>query len=288
MASPSGIRRFGSYIFPPTQEDFYTNFSNLVPSNTRLPGKDGSFRLNGDSRSPSESGSVTVAFLLKSLTREEMDGLRDALKVIGDWGLQKLVYQPTDPNSPERYCYAEVNNLPDSQNKDGHTDLWQVVRLNFTVPDPYWLVRASEDWLLGDDYILGDDLTLGDGGSTITASGTSTTDTINNPGSATSIAQVVVQPGTGDSCENVRVQRLVGGVVVDEISYTGVLVEGDHFAIDGAAQFARVNGSPAWDSVGYMHVDFFRLAPGDNTVRVLFENGGDAADVRIYFEPRYR
>lgn len=108
-------------------------------------------------------------------------------------------------------------------------------------------------------------------------------------GNATALPVLAVIPGVGDSCEDVRVQRIVQGATVDEVRYRPVLSAGDELMVNGAMQFIHVNGVRTFKpDVNWKHPDFMRLLPGNNTLRIRMKNGSDAATVYLWWLNTWR
>jgi hypothetical protein len=131
------------YVFPDIQGGFSTNFGDLVPRTSRLIGVSGGFDGYGGAPAPQSVGRVQFGFTLIAQTRAEMDAKRDTLKQLSNWGVQRLYIQPSDQATPERYCYARLNNINMAQRLDEHTNLWQPVQLVFQVSDPRWISEAG-------------------------------------------------------------------------------------------------------------------------------------------------
>ena len=81
---------------------------------------------------------------------------------------------------------------------------------------------------------------------------------------------------------------MIGTLVVDEVVYTGTLSAGDTLSINGKTGAITVNGSSDWANISYEHRDFLRLLPGENSIKVVFANAGDAATVTFYYRDSYR
>lgn len=288
-----GIVSFGTYTFPKTLKEFVSNFGDVVPSTVRMPGLDGAWNSDGDGDAPSQTGKITVGFMLMAETREEMDALRDAVRGLRRQGVARLVYQPTDPTDPARFCLARVNMLIMSERKDNHTDLWQDVQLIFQVSDPVWKVNNYGGHYIGEPGLIIDDpatWTIGGGGYSVAASGLSTSITVPYVGNAPAIPKVFIEPGSGDSCEDVIIERVASsGLVLDSVRYSGVIAFGQSLCIDGEKQIVTVNGAEAWANVmDYQHPDLLRLEPDETSFIVKFKNAGDAADVQFNFYDAYR
>jgi hypothetical protein len=290
MTTYGGIVRFGDYNLPNLGRftcDFAMQQTQMVP----LPGMDGGFDMYGDDPAPFApgGGNVTQDIKVISSDRAGMDALRDAVKLMSSYGLARLVYQPTESTDQVRWTWARLVSPNMVEDKGWQTDLWQPVTLTFICPEPVWWVDTHVGWSIGDGSKIGDlALTIGEGGHEILASGVSSTDTLDNDGNTKSIPQIVVVPQVGDSCENPTIQRLIGTLVVDEVVYTGTLSAGDTLSINGKTGAITVNGSSDWANISYEHRDFLRLLPGENSIKVVFANAGDAATVTFYYRDSYR
>lgn len=251
---------------------FSDNFTDVVAQTVRMPSVSGGFDVYGSGIAPKPVGMVRVTFSLFSSTRSGMTALLDSLKAMQTWGKQKLIYQPTDATEDTRYCWARVNNINVARRPADHTDLIQSVTVVFQVSDPFWLksTAASE---------------------TIAASGTSTDVTVTNDGNAIALPVITIAPATGDECNNVEIRRIDGsGNILDAIGYILRVLDTDTLIINCKTSAITINGYDQWSNkneANTVHPDWIRLMPGDNTIRVIFANSGDAADVTFDYEDTY-
>lgn len=282
--------RFADTTFTHIAE-FDDNFGDSVPHTQRLPGRDGGWSHDGDLPAATAIGTVTLGCWLVAPTRAAMDAQRDALLALSALGLQRLVVQPTDPATPERYCWARVNYVRMTERKDAHSDLWQKVQVVFQVPDPHWVTAGyGVDWQLGSGASVGElDLTLGRGAYLIHATGTLTAASLTHLGNTPALVAFSIQPQAAQSCQWPRLQRVVAGQVVDEVAYSGTLHAGDEWVVDGRRGLVTLNGASAFGaSLRYLHPSMMRVAAGVNSLQVRFANPSDAATVRIWFDHTYR
>lgn len=285
----SGVLTFGSYTFGARLEEFYDNFSDMVPRTQRLPGLDGGFSQDGRGPSQSAIGQVTVGLRLVVDDPEDMDAARDAIRALPSKGLQKLVYQPTDAAAPTRYCWARVNYIRMSQNKAEQTDFWQKVQIIFQVPTPFWYVADNWPWALDSGVDLDDGEVIGDNAIEVAASGASTSQTLTNDGTAAAVCVISVQTGASQTCENVRIVRVVNGAYEDRVGYVGVIDNSQELHLDGARGIAQLDGDHVYGGgLVYDHPAFLRLEPGANSIKILFKNGGDAATVKFWWLETFR
>lgn len=284
-----GVKSFGSYVFPNggIVHNFSTNFGDGVVNAVRMPGMHGGFNEDGIGTPPSAIGVVRFRFWLVANTRAQMDALRYAAKAMREMGMDKLVYQKTDL-SANLFCMATVHNIQMQEQKGEHTDLWQPVDMIFHVPDPVWLGGAYGGYVFDGSYDFGDALSAGGGGLVQNLSGTTTNLTVTNNGNAMTKARLTIAPDTGQSCANPTVQRIVNGVVVDEVSWTGTLNYGDSLVIDGNRQVIQKNGANALANATYLHPDLIRLAAGSNSIKVLLNASGNAAKAYWIYYDAYR
>lgn len=285
-----GIVSYGTYNFPQdTLQEFRTNFGDGVPRTQRLPGLDGGFSDDGGDPPNTQIGKIDLGFYLVAQSRDEMDDKRDAVMAMYEYGLAKLVYQPTDTNDATRFCWAQVNYINMSQQKHEHTDLHQKVAITFQVPDPKWLVEKYNSETFGDGYQFDDGLTFGDGALELACSGVETSHTVTNSGTATAVCMLSVLPGAGNTCENPQVERIADGRVLDGVRYTGTLAADDELICDGRTGRAVLAGLSVFGSAfEYEDPAFLRLPPGSSTVRVRFANVGDAATLRLWYYDTFR
>lgn len=253
-------------------QGYSDNFADVVAQSVRLPGLDGGFDVYGSTPAPKAIGQVRVSIRLYAETRAAMTTARTNLRAMLSWGVQKLIVQPSDAGADTRYCYARVNNINMAERPADNTDFIQSVTVVFQVADPYWMASTATS-------------------TTISASGTSTDGTVTNDGNANALPVITIAPTAGNTCENPEVRRIDGsGNVLDAIGYTGTLTDTDTLTINCKTSAIEVNGSDSWsnkDETNTTHPDWLRLASGDNTIRVIFANVGDVADVTFDFEDTY-
>lgn len=279
------VLRFGAYVFPDTGTDYNDNFRDLVTRTSRLPGLSGGYDELGAGRAPGEIGNVSYSLILKAATEAQMLAARDTLAKIADYGRSRLFIQPTDPDAQERFTWARVQNI---QFVERYRDLPQFnlrATINWQVADPRWFTQGTEAWSWGDGTAWGA-APWGGSATPQACSGTQTDFTITTEGNATTEPRITVSCGAGQTCQNPTVQRLVNGVMVDQVKYEGTLVAGDELLVDCRALRVLLNGTSAYSTAfTFLHPAWFRLEPGANSIRVLLANSGDAASVTLrYFE----
>lgn len=275
------LTTFGDYTLPTQQTEFSTNFGNAVPRTERLPGLSGGYDLYGNEVAEQEIGNVRVAFWLFA------PGLRakvDEVYQMISKGKRLLFLDPEDGNE-QRYTEARVNNIQASEAVEDFTHERLKVTVNFQCAEPFWRTIGTEAPTWG-SFKWGSG-TWGGTTSPTAVSGTSTDITVSYAGTAPTFARVIIAPGTGDSCDNPVVQRVVGGTVIDEVNYTGTLTDTDTLVINSRDSRVTLNGAAAYDDFSFTRGYWIKLLPGDNTIRVGFDNAGDAADVTVRFFNRY-
>lgn len=255
-----------AYVFPYVQA-ISDNFRNAVPRTERMADLDGGFDAYLADDAPNEIGNINLSFQLAADTREAMQALIDAVGKLKALGKRKLFLQPQGTLAA-RWCYARVNNISVARRPADQTDLIQMVQISFQVSDPHWMENEES--------------------VAITASGTATNQTITNDGNAVALARVVVACGVGQTAENVKIRRMVGSVVADEMAYTGVLIATDDLELDAQAKSVLLNDVAAYNAFAATHPDWLRLLSGANTIRVVMANAGDACTATVYFSNTYR
>lgn len=288
------LKQFGAsspqqYLF--TQSGVYLgtysdNFANLVPKTSRIFGMDGGFPEFGDDRPPSEIGSIRQALTLVSTTRAGMEAKRDALKQMADWGKQKLIMTPSSGGT-DRFCYATINSITVNRDEAANTDLWQPATIYWQVPYPRWRTIGTESELW-DGGKLWDDGTVWGGGGGFSASGLVTDQTVTNNGKTTVQPRISVICGAGQTVTQPTIQRLVNGIVVDEVVYGGTLVAGDTLEINCREWSVKLNNVDAYtSSFDFLHPAWFRLASGNNSIRVRQFNISGAATIQFAYYEEY-
>jgi hypothetical protein len=290
MASFRFKARPGTYSIPATLQTYNDNFKDVLARSERLPGVDGGIDLYGSGRGVGPVGNITITFYLVSRDPNGMQALIDTLATTKDWGKGVLYYQPSDSGLAERWCHCRVNNITTSRGYRAG-EVFQTVQMIFQADDPFWYGKGNAS-----GSIIGIDFTFGSsrigGGSTVTAaSGLSTSITSLAPsGNAFTFAQIGILPkasGPAQTCTDPIIRRVVNGAVMDELRYHGNLAAGDKLFIDPRRHKALKNGVSVADDIEFLTADWMRLMPGSNTLKVLFANSSDAADVNIRYLDRW-
>ena len=265
------------------QQNVRDNFGNLMRASKRMLMMSGGFDGWGISKTPNEVGSVQLDLKMKSMTRNGMQTYRDALRVMERYGLTKLYYQEKDSTQRERFCYARVTDVQMTQDIENHSDLHQKVQISWEVPYPVWHQDNQAGPLWGFEW----GASWGDAPS-IAASGVQTDNVLSTIGNADSLLRyITVSCGTGQTCQNPTIQRLVDGVVKDEVSFTDTLVATDSLVFSPWERTVKKNGTLNFANFDYEHPRWFVLEPGDNDIRVVFANSGDAATVTLQYYDNY-
>jgi len=283
------LLRFGSgdelYTFTPdNQISIRDNFANVVPRTTRLPGADGGFDEFGRERAPGEIGNVQMIFWLYASSLPAMTAVLDELRAMTSWGTKRLYKQPMGGGG-DRWCEARLNSIDAPQNASDLPGKRQRVQLNFQVASPFWLNQGTEAFSWGDGTPWGDGI-WGGSAAANAVSGTDTSFTVTTSGNAISHPRITIECGGGQTASNIRIRRIVQGETVDEVAYAGTLTAGDELEINCRDLSVTLNGANAYDSdFTFQTASWFRLLPGANTIQVLMDNSGDAADVYFrYYE----
>lgn len=258
--------QFGTYVFlyPQSVND---NFKDLVPRTERMIGVSGGFDNYGSDPAPSEIGRIDVTFKLYAHSRDDMQALRDAVTQLAYQGKQTLT-KTLQGALGSRWCYARVNSISLPEDWAEHSDLLQTGKIIFQVSDPHWY--GSED------------------SDVISALAVTQDATVVHAGNSIAIARLVLTCGAGRTMVNPKVQRIVSGAVVDEVAFTGTVAASTSLIIDCQAKSVKNNGVDAYASFTFVHPDWIRLLPGDNTIRVLADNtAASLRTVTVYHYPTY-
>lgn len=293
----AGITRFeaggNTYTFPtnPGDQDFRTNFAELVARSSRMPGVSGGYDEFGTGRAPSAVGNVQHSFYLVSDTRSGMQTLRDAVYQMANWGVGRLIQTMQD--ATERWCWARVNNITMSERRHQHSDLFQQVQMSWQVSDPYWYRPGNEAiWDGAATPVWSNAGAIWDGanGTAISDSGTIS---VTNAGSATTLARIIILQTAATTCWNPIVRRVVNGAVVDEVRWTYGIGLQQYVEINPRSQRVRwvsyasnivYDNAYARSYFEAKHPDWMRLTPGTNSIQVLMDG---SATVFVKYLERY-
>ncbi|MCK6580366.1 MAG: phage tail family protein [Anaerolineae bacterium] len=262
------IISFGAYTFPDSiaerGEVLRWNFANGVPRTDRLPGMDGGYNPLGADAFPSEIGTVRYRFVLVADTPAEMTIKIDAVLAMARYGRATLTAETH--GGDQRFCYGTVNNVSLSVDADVYSDKIVEVIIDWQVSDPRWYSTSA------------------DSPQVEACSGASTTFTVVNNGTASALAKISIDPGTAISASGVTVQRLVDSVAIDEVEYAAALLATDALVINAQTLTVTKNGSDAYlNDFSANHPAWFRLLPGDNTIKVVL-GAAETADVTFEWD----
>lgn len=279
------LKRWGTYTFPTdAQTNISDNFAELVTKTSRMPGMHGGFDELGTGPGLHEIGSVKAEFWYEFTDMADARAKLDALKELGDKGVQKLFLQPMA--GEERFAWARLDNLNLPQNVKNLPHRRMKVSFTFQVADAAWYSIGTEAWSWGDGTLWGSGAKWGGEAAAQACSGTETTWTETPGGNATTQPRISIIVGSGQTANGVTVQRLVRSVVVDEVKYAATLVAGDRLTINCRDYSVTLNGADAYgNDFSFEHPSWMRLEPGANDMRVLMDNSGDACSVYLrYYE----
>lgn len=282
--------RFGQYNFTQkNQVSLRDNFRDVVPRTTRLPGLSGGFDEYGQDAAPLEIGNVQVVFWMHADSIEEMETLKQDIGKLPSYGVTRLYKQPLDSGQGERYCEARANSVDYHERASQQPHRRMQVTVNFQAANPVWLALGTEGWAWGDGTGWGTGAIWGGSAAPQAVSGVQNDFTITPEGNAQTFPRITINCGASQTASGVTIQRLVSGEVVDEIKYDATLGNNDSLEINCRALSVKLNGSDAYSSVfTFLRAHWFLLEPGENSIRVLMDNAGDAADVYMRYYEAYR
>jgi hypothetical protein len=285
------VLRFGLgrnvYEFADTVATFSDSFGDVVPHTVRLPGSSGGLDGYGLDAAPSAVGKVECEFWLHAETDAEMQQKRDAVRAMAGWGKGLLRVRTED--GQERFTWARVNFINMQQRANAPVSRHQRVKVIFQVSAPRWYAEGTEAPLWGGGESWGGGAKWG-GEATIQAvSGGEVTFTVTNSGNGTALPRITVYTDSGETAHGVTLQRIVDGVdVADEVAYPGTLGDGDTLEVDCRAASVKVNGADAYAGLTYQEPDWFTLAHGANTIKVITGQAGDVCRVALRWYDTWR
>lgn len=284
------LLRFGSgtelYTFvPDDQISLRDNFRDVVPRTSRIPGLSGGFDEYGQSPAPSEIGNVMYTFLYEATSEADMLAKKEALGRMKAFGKKRLYKQPVDSTADERYCEARVNSIDFNEAAGERPDKRLRFTINFQVDNPYWLEQGTEAPQYGDGSIYGSGVSYG--GTPVTQSlvGADNSFSVTPDGNDFTYPRITLEVPAGKSAENIRIQRLVNGSVIDQVRYAGTLSAGDILEINCRAYAVYLNGGNGYTSdFSFNTSAWFKLIGGvSNAITVLMDNPTDEIDLEMRY-----
>ncbi|MEL6526500.1 MAG: hypothetical protein AAFQ07_12410, partial [Chloroflexota bacterium] len=127
------------------------------------------------------------------------------------------------------------------------------------------------------------------GGSPITQSllGVDNSFSVSPAGNDITYPRMVCEVPAGKSASDIRIQRLVNTVVIDEVRYNDTLSAGDLLEINARGLSVFLNGADAYNEYYSFNTSawFSLLGSTTNTIRVLMANPTDEITLNLrYFE----
>lgn len=275
------------YIFDQDEQTHISdNFNDLVLRTTRMVGVSGGFDELGSGPAPRSVGNVRFEGWLQADTRAQMSESLRLLGLMSSLGVAPLVKQPMDTSLPTRYCLARVNTISYAQSAVRLPRQQIKIIANFNVQNPGWR-GAGTTGGIWDNQTIWDDDTIWDGEDVSQVVGGLVTEyTITPGGNALTYPTISFLCGVGETASQLKIQRLVGGAVIDEVHYDTTLVANDELVIATEARTVKLNGANAYGSAfGNRTVAWFALRPDvANSIRVKMGLPTDAGTIAINYE----
>ena len=269
---------FGAYSFVNNAYDRTTldglrqnsvddNFAEVIPIMTRLPNTDGAFDEYGGGTAPQAPGTVRVSFWLLARHVPAMRAMRSGFARMAGYGLVALRRRALDGTIVE--CQARVNRIdwPRETGQAAHRQL--MANVTFAVPSPGW--RATTTTQFNDTSVAdGDSLSVSVGGE------------------AWIRPRIRVQRAAAPNITQVIIERQVGGVAIDRVTYDGTLDSNDTLRIDCERRTVEENGADAFADFGAESGAWIELDPNvANALVVELTPATATANIQIEYEARY-
>lgn len=274
------IISFGDYNFPDAPIEFNTNFADLVPRTSRLPGMDGGYDEFGFDPAPQEIGNVTYGFLIRTTGGQALVDALDAARAMTRAGVRRLYLTTEGTSGTVRWTWARVNNVqtPLNHNEDGYRS--RRVTVDWQVSDPRWFADFDDD-VYGEGSF--GTATFASAGSALAASGTATEGTVTRSGSAPVYPRIFIRPDSGGTVTNPTIELWQRGFLVESVALSGTAGTASMFTLDCQRMEVLKDGASVYDSLTAQSPWWFRLQPGDNVIRVRFGGTADAGTVRFAY-----
>ncbi len=256
-----------------------------VPMVKKIIGLHGGFDVHGGDIAYADIGTIEGQIVIAVTDESEMTAKLDLLRSMRAGQKGRLYMQVEDDAEPIRFALARVDDIKSPQSEKAHTGLWCKAQASFQVNDPFWYTTGKESAAWG--FFSWGGATWGGSAVPQSVSGTSSEFVESAGGSVDSPVRIQVQCGVGETAENITIQRLVEGEVVEAVTYAGVLVEGDNLEIDARELRVTLNTVDVFDDLSTLNNRWLSVEPGENDMRVLMDNVGDAASVTLRYLHRF-
>ncbi len=268
MAAP--VVKFNTYTFTNIGV-FNPHFTKQLLSTVKMSGHvGGGFDNFGWSRGPTEEHTLLLDFALVVYDRDNLQAAINSVTALSELGQAALFYTPAGA-STAWFCYARAADIDVSQDFKS-AQLLLRGRITFVVAEPRWYKNSTTSVAQA-------------------CSGVATTWTLTYAnGNAIAIpVSVTVACASGQTVENPVVQNLDdGAVILDELEYIGTIAASKSFAVYPQARRVLYDSAAAYSSFDALYADWFRLYPGDNNLKLIADNVGDACTVTIVYRETYR
>jgi hypothetical protein len=264
------------------------NFAQVDSITHRSPGMSGAFDAYGQGVPPTKVGNIRQELtLLSEAGRSFMDTYRDELRAMVSWGKQRLYFRPENyPSQADRMCYAKVIKVDMPLNKEAH-NLTQKATVEWEATDPRWCVALSGGGLWG----------VGAWGTALwgvaptilsaTADGNETTITYNGTVATPVLIEIVTDGSSSVSAP--IIQRVIDGVLVDEVRYNAAISTSKQLLIDAHRHEARLQLVKFNDgTLVAKRARWFILEPGNNLIRFHCDAIAGTVSVRFWYDAYYR
>lgn len=266
-------------------QDWQDSLAVVAPQVKRVIGLHGGFDSYGGDIAYAEIGTIQGKIVLVVQDEADMTAKLDLLRSMRAGQKGRLYMQVEDEAESIRFALARVDEIQNPQSEKGHTGFWLKAQVSFQVNDPFWYTQGTESAAWG--FFSWGNATWGGSAIPHAVSGTSSEFIETAGGSVDTPVRIQVQCGVGETAENITLQRLVDGEVVEAVSYAGVLIEGDELEINARELRVTLNTADVFDNLSILNNRWLSVEPGDNTIRVLMDNAGDAASVTLRYLHRF-
>lgn len=265
---------------------YQNNFGTLVPKPRHMIGKDGGFDEGGAIPALAEIGTIQAEIVLEVIRGNLTDmtaKLNQLMKLSRE--IKGFLYA-TMEDASVRWCIARSDGISAPQTEDGQTGILLRAQIDFQVSDPHWYEQGTEAPAWG--YFNWGGASWGGTAVPHVIAGTATefTETVGG-GTIKTQSRLRISCDVGQTAQNIKVQRLKDGLVVDEVLYTGTLVAGDVLDINPRRASVLLNGVDRFDNLTWLNPKWFELEPGNNEIRVQMANSGDAANLALNYLYKY-
>ena len=275
----------------------YFDFSNRMPSHDLSTGdyttaafpltQGGAFDGLGTEQAKPRNYTLTRKILIWFSTEAERKTYFEGLRALVGW--RGRLYREWDNGTDVEWITARFVGISAERQIENRFHI--EVDLTFEAYSHYWHGDFVGTWLLDSGEFFDTGLDLDAGGDEVVLDASPKSFTISMTGNAIVNDPTITITAGGANITAIEIKNTTAGHLA-ELDYTGTINAGDDLVINCANYSVLNNGSGDESNfaIGSTHAinEWFRLAPGDNTITVTFTGGSTDSEIDFDYYLGYK